>query len=66
MGREKGDGFRTERIYVYLWLIHVDIWQKTAQHCKAIIIQLKINTLKSTSFSVNAFRIFAHPPGLLF
>ena len=29
--------------YVYLWLIHVDIWQKPAQHCKAIILQLKLN-----------------------
>ena len=25
------------------WLIHVDIWQKPTQHCKAIILQLKIN-----------------------
>ena len=23
-------------IYVYLWLIHVDVWQKPTQHCKAI------------------------------
>ena len=28
---------------VYLWLIHVDIWQKPMQHCKAIILQLKVN-----------------------
>ena len=26
---------------VYLWLIHVDVWQKPAQHCKAIILLLK-------------------------
>ena len=26
-----------------LWLIHVDVWQKPTQHCKAIILQLKIN-----------------------
>ena len=25
-----------------LWLIHVDVWQKPTQHCKAIILQLKI------------------------
>ena len=25
-------------------LIHVDVWQKTTQYCKAIIFQLKINT----------------------
>ena len=32
--------------YVYLWLIHVDIWQKPTQYCKAIIFQLKINKFK--------------------
>ena len=30
-------------IYVYLWLIHIDVWQKPTQYCKAIILQLKIN-----------------------
>ena len=29
-----------------LWLIHVAVWQKPTQYCKAIIIQLKINKLK--------------------
>ena len=28
-------------MYVYLWLIHVDIWQKLTQFCKTIILQLK-------------------------
>ena len=32
-------------MYVYLWLIHVDICQKPT-HCKAIILQLKIYQLK--------------------
>ena len=32
--------------YIYLWLIHVDIWQKSTQYCKAIILQLKINFSK--------------------
>ena len=27
---------------VYLWLIHVDIWKKPTQYCKAIILELKI------------------------
>ena len=31
------------RTYVYLWLIHIVVWQKPIQHCKAIILQLKIN-----------------------
>ena len=32
-----------EETYVYLSLIHVEVWQKLTQHCKAIILQLKIN-----------------------
>ena len=28
-------------IHVYLWLIHVEVWQKTTKFCKAIILQLK-------------------------
>ena len=31
---------------VYLWLIPVDAWQKPTQHCKAIILQLKMNKVK--------------------
>ena len=34
---------------IYLWLIHVDVWQKPTQYGKAIIFQLKINKLKKTS-----------------
>ena len=33
--------FRSEGTYVYLWLIHVDVWQNPTQYCKAIILQLK-------------------------
>ena len=35
-----GGRFRSEEIYIYLWLIHVDVWQKPTQYCKAIILQL--------------------------
>ena len=50
----RGDGvqwgvegrFMKEGKYVYLWLIHADVWQKPAQYCKAIILQLKINKFK--------------------
>ena len=35
--------FNREGTYVCLWLIHVDIWHKPTQYCKAIILQLKIN-----------------------
>ena len=33
-----------EGTYVYPWLIHVDIWKKSNQYSKAIILQLKVNT----------------------
>ena len=36
---------KKERTYVYLRLIHVGVWQKPTQHCKAVILQLKINNL---------------------
>ena len=30
-------------MYTFVWLIHVDAWQKQMQYCKAIILQLKTN-----------------------
>ena len=40
---EGGAGrFKREGTYVCLWLIHIDVWQKSSQYCKAIILQLKI------------------------
>ena len=38
MGREMGGRFKREGIYVYLWLIHVEVRQKTTKFCKAIIL----------------------------
>ena len=38
-----GGRFKTEGTYIYLWLIHADVWQKPTEYCKAIILQLKIN-----------------------
>ena len=35
--------FKREGKYVYIWLVHADVWQKTTQYCKAIVLQLKIN-----------------------
>ena len=37
--------FTREGTYVYLWLIHVGVWQKPAQYSKAIKLQLKINKI---------------------
>ena len=34
--------FKREGTYVYLWLIHVDVWQKPTKFCKSVILQLKI------------------------
>ena len=44
---EEGDavGGGREHIY-YRWPLHVDARQKPAQHCKAVILQLKIDKLK--------------------
>ena len=38
MGWEMGERFRREGTYVYLWLIHVDVWQKPARYSKANIL----------------------------
>ena len=32
---------------VFLWPIHVDVWQKPIQYRKAIILQVKITKLKN-------------------
>ena len=38
MGRDMGGEFRREGIYVYPWLIHVEVWQKMTKFCKFIIL----------------------------
>ena len=43
MGRAVGRRFMREGTYIYLWLIHADVWQRPAQYCKVIIFQFKIN-----------------------
>ena len=37
---------KSKNNFLYLWLIHFDVWQKPTQYYKTIILQLKINTLK--------------------
>ena len=46
IGREVGGLFKWEGTQENLWLIHVDVWQKAKQNCKAIILQLKISKSK--------------------
>ena len=43
-----GRGFKRDGTYVYLWLILTVVRQKPTQHCKVIILQLKINLKKNT------------------
>ena len=40
-GGRWGGRFKREETYVYLWLTHVEVWQKTTKFCKVIILQLK-------------------------
>ena len=43
----EGDGrLKREGTYVHLWLIHADVWQKSNQCCKAIILQCKTNLME--------------------
>ena len=56
MGGEGGGRFKREGTYVYLWLIHVDVWQKPAQYCKAMILQLNIDpSIEKNFFNVVCF-----------
>ena len=43
---EVGEWFKREGTYVFLWLIHVDVWQRPVQYCKAVILQLKMEFLE--------------------
>ena len=67
MGREVGGRFKREGTYVYVWLIHVEVWQKPAQYYKTIILQLEIKKKKSGSaLLVTGMRALAWPPNTLF
>ena len=48
-----GARFKREGIYAYLWLIYVAVWQKPTQHCKAIILQLKIKNSNRHIHKIN-------------
>ena len=48
-----GGRFKREGIYVYLWLIHVDVWQKPTKFCKLIILQLKNNKTNKQTNKIN-------------
>ena len=47
---------KSPKIYlVYLWLIHVDVWQKTTKFCKAIIKKKKKKNLKKLQVWLGCF-----------
>ena len=54
MGWEVGRRFKREGTYVYLWLIHNDVWQRPAQYCETIIIQLKIRKKNENKKKINS------------
>ena len=46
------------RGHIYLWLIHVDVWQKLTQNCKVIILQLKIKKNFKNRFLPSLHNLF--------
>ena len=61
----KQDGRKVQEGEVYLWLIHVDIWQKTTKFCKAII--LKSEKKNSGKWSSDRYMYTAkqHPEAIV-
>ena len=47
-----------DKIYVYLWLIHVAVWQKPTQYYKAVILQLNINNFFKKKNKANHRQVF--------
>ena len=45
-GEGRWEEFQDGRTHVYLWLIHVNVWQKPPQYCKVISLQLNQLILK--------------------
>ena len=43
MGWEVEERFKREGTFVYIWLIHFDVWQKPIQYFNTIILPLKIS-----------------------
>ena len=62
MWRETGGRFKREGTYVHLWLIHVDVPQKTTKFCKAIIPQLENKNVKRTRKTIKMKKEFKIVP----
>ena len=48
-----------------LWLMHVDVWWKPIQYCKAVILQLKINSKKEDILLKSKTNFFFSVEGLV-
>ena len=57
-GRKVRGRFEREGTYIYLWQVHVDVWQKPTQFCKAIILQLKYKLKKKKKNTRVSFHFF--------
>ena len=55
---EVGVRLKKEGTYTYLWLSHVDMWQKPTQYCKAIILPVQFQF----SRSVMSNSLWSHEP----
>ena len=67
----RGEGSSKERgTYVYLWLIHVYIWQKPIQYCNYSPIKTKLikksKVIKDICISQNIYFYLLHPEQIFF
>ena len=52
-------------MYVYLWLTHVEEWQRPTQNCETIFLQLKISLKKKTQQTASSnYRSSVNIPSL--
>ena len=55
--------FKREGTYVHLWLIHVDVWQKSNKYYKAIILQLNRVLKKRQKDRMRQCKYLKYPQG---
>ena len=60
---EMGGGFRRQGTYVYLWLIHVDVWQRLAQYCRAVVLLKKKKKKTYTLKKKRRYTVTSGPVG---
>ena len=54
--QNRGICLQREGTYIYLWLMHVDVWQKPTKFCKAIILKLKNKYIKKIVITITTKR----------